>query len=174
MAAYVEGDRLAFAELFRRFGPMLYRMLARQLSPDDARDLVQQTFLHLHRSRRDYRPGAALRPWLFTIAINLKRQYFRRSRREVLVNEAQDLEPKAEWPGRVPFEFTRDVRNALAALPADQQEVIILHWMDGLPFQDVAEMVGASLTAVKVRAHRGYLAMRRILADDNGRDGEKR
>jgi RNA polymerase sigma-70 factor (ECF subfamily) len=148
-------------------------MLSRQLQPDDARDLLQQTFLHLHRSRNDFRPGAVLRPWLFTIAINLKRQHFRKSRREVLTSEPQDLEAKpAAMPGPTP-ELAREVREALAALPADQQEVIVLHWMEGMPFQDVAKVVGASLSAVKVRAHRGYAGMRKFLGDKDIDLGEE-
>jgi RNA polymerase sigma-70 factor (ECF subfamily) len=57
----------------------------------------------------------------------------------------------------------RHVDEALAALPAAQREVIELHWFAGLPFSEVAERVGASLTAVKVRAHRGYERMRAFL-----------
>ncbi len=166
MSAYVSGDRSAFGELFRRYAPVLLRVLSRQVPPDSARDLLQQTFLHLHRSRLDFRPGASVRPWLFTIAINLKRQYFRKSRREVLVDDPYETAPsEISLPDSATFEYTREVRDALAALPAEQQEVIVLHWMEGLPFQVVAQVVGASLSAVKVRAHRGYLAMRKSLVE---------
>ena len=82
MAAYVAGDRAALDELFQRLAPVLLRVLARQLpNREEANDLVQQTFLQLHRSRNDFREGARLRPWLFTIAINLKREHFRRVKR---------------------------------------------------------------------------------------------
>ena len=82
MAAYVGGDRSAFAVLFERYAPRLLRLMQRDLGRgEDAHDLVQQTFLQLHRARRDFRAGAKLRPWLFTIALNLKRQHFRRQGR---------------------------------------------------------------------------------------------
>src|SRR5438128_1919265 len=82
MRAYVSGDSAAFRELFERYGPVLLRVMRHQLRrPEEARDLVQQTFLQLHRSRLDFREGAQLRPWLFTIAMNLKREYFRRAGR---------------------------------------------------------------------------------------------
>ena len=58
------------------------------------------------------------------------------------------------------------MRALLAGLPADQRDVIVLHWIEGLSFSEVAQVVGASLSAVKVRAHRGYVAIRKILADD--------
>src|SRR3954447_13908404 len=77
MVSYKTGDAPAFAEIFRRYAPLLLRVMQHQLGRrEDAHDLVQQTFLQLHRSRADFRDGASLRPWLLTIAINLKRQYF--------------------------------------------------------------------------------------------------
>jgi RNA polymerase sigma-70 factor (ECF subfamily) len=60
------------------------------------------------------------------------------------------------------------VRFALERLPEAQREVIALHWFGGVPLPEVAEVVGASLSAVKVRAHRGYAAMRQILENDPG------
>src|SRR5271154_4911328 len=77
MAAYVAGDRAAFDEIFRRYAPVLFRTLRRGAGGEEAGDLLQQTFLQLHRSRADFNRGAALRPWLFTIAINVKRQHWR-------------------------------------------------------------------------------------------------
>jgi len=82
MTAYIAGDKAAFRELFRRYTPLLQRAMARDLrSSEEANDLVQQTFLHLHRSRLDFEPGRKLKPWIFTIALNLKREFFRRSKR---------------------------------------------------------------------------------------------
>ncbi|MBN1612092.1 MAG: hypothetical protein JW940_36005 [Polyangiaceae bacterium] len=74
MLAYRAGDREAFRELFRRYAPRLEPMFRKRVSdPELARDLLQQTFLQLHRARNDYREGAQLRPWLFAIALNLAR-----------------------------------------------------------------------------------------------------
>src|SRR5262245_34419269 len=82
MASYVAGDEPSFRALFRRHAPVLLRTLGRDLwRPEDANDLVQQTFLQLHRGRRDYQLGRPLRPWLYTIAFNVKREYFRRTKR---------------------------------------------------------------------------------------------
>ena len=58
-----------------------------------------------------------------------------------------------------------DVRSLLAGLPADQRDVIVLHWIEGFSFAEVALVVGASLSAVKVRAHRGYVAIRKVLSE---------
>lgn len=174
MAAYCRNDPTAFRELFDRHSPVLLRVMRHHLRrPEEARDLVQQTFLQLHRSRLDFREGARLRPWLFTIAMNLKREYFRRSGRRPespLEFDGPD-EPSVPPRGHEQLEASEEVQHALGLLPEDQREVISLHWLAGIPLPEVAELVGASLSAVKVRAHRGYAAMRRALADAGNPEG---
>ncbi len=167
MADYVRGERAAFDALFARYAPRIRSMLARRIArSDDVADLVQQTFLQLHRARRDFRADAKLRPWLYTIALNLARQYFRRRGRRP---EAAlgDLEPPARGRDGDPERtaVAGELRAALAQLPTPQREVIELHWFEGLPFKEVAEVVGASESAVKVRAHRGYEKLRGRLMD---------
>lgn len=165
MAAYVGGDRAAFAELFRRYAPRLQRLLLRDLGRSDAaHDLVQQTFLQLHRARHDFRAGARLRPWLFTIALNLKRQHFRRlGRRPEASLPTDGAEPVAPRGNPEARAGDAELRAALQQLPEPQREVIVLHWFEGLSFREIAETVGASQPAVKVRAHRGYNRLRESL-----------
>jgi RNA polymerase sigma factor (sigma-70 family) len=166
MRAWTAGDRRAFEELFRRYAPVLTRVMRRQLrSPEEATDLVQQTFLQLHRSRHDFDANAKLRPWLFTIAMNLKREYFRRSGRrpEAPLELDGRLDPSEGPRGVQQQEARRDLVAALERLPADQAEVIALHWFDGASFPEIAELLGATTTAVKVRAHRGYVKLRELL-----------
>jgi RNA polymerase sigma-70 factor (ECF subfamily) len=174
MTAYCAGDSSAFRELFDRHSPVLLRVMRHQLRrPEDARDLVQQTFLQLHRSRNDFREGAQLRPWLFTIAMNLKREYFRRAGRrpESPLEFDGRSDPAIAPRGHEQLEASDALGFALGQLPEDQREVISLHWLAGVPLPDIAQMVGASLSAVKVRAHRGYAAMRRALGKDGNPEG---
>ncbi len=169
MAAYVAGDVAAFHELFRRYAPILQRVLARGLrGREEADDLVQQTFLHLHRARLDFKPGAKVRPWLFTIALNLKREHFRRVKRrpEAPLELDGRGDPSVGPVGHSRADAASTLRTALQKIPPDQAEVIALHWLEGLSFPEVAEVVGATLSAVKVRAHRGYAAMRTYLEKD--------
>ena len=165
MVAYCGGDKSAFAELFRRWSPRLTRLLQRDLGrAEDAHDLMQQTFLQLHRARLDFRPTAKLRPWLYTIALNLKRQHFRRAgRRPETSIEDAGHDPAAPDPGPDARIADAQLRAALDVLPEAQREVIVLHWFEGLSFKEVAEVVGASQSAVKVRAHRGYTKLREVL-----------
>jgi RNA polymerase sigma factor (sigma-70 family) len=169
MAAYVAGDAAAFRVIFARYAPLLLRAMLRELYVrEEANDLVQQTFLQLHRARADFDPGQKLKPWVFTIAMNLKREYFRKKKRRPERSlEADSIpEPAVAALGAARVDARRTLARVLDGLPADQREVIELHWFDGLEFPEVAAVVGASVSAVKVRAHRGYVRLRQALGDD--------
>lgn len=168
MAAYVGGEASAFRELFDRHAAPLLRLMSQGLfRPEEGRDLVQHAFLQLHRSRNDYDQTARFRPWLYTIAMNLKREYLRRVKRrpEAALESVGGEGPTEEARGAQRYEARQALAHAMAALPPDQREVIELHWMQGLSFAEVSVIVGASVGAVKVRAHRGYTALRAILGE---------
>lgn len=169
MAAYVAGEARALRELYGRHAPKLRRVLRARMGSDaDAQDIVQAAFLNLHRARRDYRRGARLQPWLYTIAFNLLRDHYRyRARRPELPTEPERHEDR---PSTAPAPDARlrdePVRRALAELPEAQREVIALHWFAGFSFAEIADIVGAKRSAVKVRAHRGYKRLRAALQAD--------
>lgn len=169
MSAYLAGDAAAFRLIFERYAPLLLRAMLRELYVrEEANDLVQQTFLQLHRARADFDPGQKLKPWVFTIALNLKREYFRRKKRrpERSLDAEGSPEPTVGALGAARVDARRTLARVMASLPADQRQVIELHWFDGLEFPEVALVVGASVSAVKVRAHRGYVRLRQALGDD--------
>lgn len=175
MATYVRGDQAASHELFLRFSPILLGLFRRQgAQPDDAQDLLQQTFLHLHRARLDFKQGTSVRPWLFTIAFNVHREVGRKKlrRRE----RGLEQEPAVASSVSQPLESSEDaarVREGLGALPDAQREVIELHWFQGVAFAEIAAIVGASVSAVKVRAHRGYERLRELLGDEPSPSGRR-
>lgn len=166
MAAWVSGEATAFRELFARHAGLLVRVVGRGLPrPDDAADLVQQTFLQLHRAKADYRAGTPLRPWLLTIATNVRRMHLRASGRRPEEPHAPETLPELPVAAPDPDAGGRAarVREAVAALPQDQRDVVWLHWFEGLSLPEVATVVGASHGAVKVRAHRAYERLRGLL-----------
>ncbi len=165
MTAYVRGDARAFAELFERYAPMLLRIMKRKLRSDgDAEELVQQTFLQAHRARSDFDATRPFRPWLLTIAFNLQREvYRRRARRPEAPLEVEPAAPESERGGVERAQRAARLRTALAALPAGQREVIELHWFEEMGFAEVAQVLDLGLSAVKVRAHRGYKTLRELL-----------
>ena len=167
MKAYVRGDTAAFKELFARYAPKLERLMLRELyAREEAKDLVQQTFLQLHRARLDFDPEQRFKPWLYTIALNLKREHFRRRRRrpETLGDSAD--ERAAPGAPHEALEAHRSLAWALAQLPEENRSVIELHWFDGLAMAEVAQSLGIGTVAAKVRAHRGYKRLRTLLGDD--------
>jgi RNA polymerase sigma-70 factor, ECF subfamily len=163
MRTYVDGDQDAFAELFRRYGGPVTRRMQRSVGTGSARDLTQQTFLQFHRSRQDFRVGAAVRPWLMTIARNVLRDHLRRSTRRPgslpLLDDPVTVSSPAE---------AREVRavvlEAVDQLPESQRIVVRGHWLEHRSHADIARELGISRGAVKVRAHRAYQTLRRVLS----------
>ncbi len=164
MLAYVRGEASAFHELFRRYAPALLRLMRRELSSQsEAQDLVQQTFLQIHRARNDFDLGRRLKPWVYTIALNLKREYLRGRKRRPTQPLDQSPEPGVDAVDPEREDRARALRRVLSGLPAQQREVIELHWFDELSFQEVGQALGISTTAAKVRAHRGYVRLKEAL-----------
>jgi RNA polymerase sigma-70 factor (ECF subfamily) len=167
MRAYVGGESAAFRALFERLGPGLFQMARRHTrSDEEAREVVQGTFLRVHAARNDFRDGARLRPWVTTIAMNLVREHWRRGKRKP--TSPLEHEPVAEAEAGDAFELERRaeaVREAIETLPESQRAVVELHWFQELPFADVARMLGSTEGAVRVRAHRAYQTLKTILSE---------
>jgi RNA polymerase sigma-70 factor (ECF subfamily) len=165
MRAYVAGNEQALERIFDRYAPLLLSVLGRRMdAPEDARDLVQQAFLQLHRARADFDANQRLRPWLFSIAFNVQREYFRRRRRLSQVElEDQHAPCHPQHDGQV--EAAYDLERALPQLSREQREVVELHWLADLSFPEIAEVVGASVGNTRIRAHRAYARLRQLLGD---------
>ena len=172
MRAYVGGDEAAFRLLFDRYVPQLMRLARRRLDGDDhAREVVQQTFFQLHAARNDFQEGKKLRPWVYTIAMNLVREHYRRRGRRKETELDPERSPAAATPDRGPIEAQQRaarLREALASLPKSQREVVELHWFEEMPFAEVAAIVGATEGAVRVRAHRAYKRLEELLRPELG------
>lgn len=167
MAAYAAGDHRALEALFNRYAAVLLRVLQRQVSSEEAEDLVQQTFLQVHRARHDFDASQRFRPWLFTIALNLRREHHRRRGRRPETLLAQLPERSAPvWVDNA-HDAAGDLDWALASLPFEQREVIELHWLEGLSFREIAETMSLSRAAALARAHRGYVRLRSLLLGQN-------
>ncbi len=173
MLAYIGGEAGAFRELFGRYSASLLGYMRRGLfRAEDAHELVHETFLHLHRARNDFRTDARLAPWLWTIAVNVKRAYMRSKGRrpEDLTEEGETPETPVAGHDAGQADEDQLVREAIDRLPDQQREVIWLHWFEGFSFPEIGELVGASTSAVKVRAHRGYERLRLVLGASLGRE----
>lgn len=166
MSAYQGGDVNAFETLYRKLAPQLGGYL-RSLVRDGARaeDLLQETFLQLHRARRTYLPGRPVKPWIYAIARNVylmnRRAATRRARHEAVADEEL---PDIPIPAEVEKLADADaVRRAVATLPEDRREALVLHHVYGLSFREVGAVQGVSEGAAKLRAHRGMVELRELL-----------
>lgn len=167
MSAYVAGDEASFRQLFDRYAPVLLRTARRRVASDEeASDIVQQAFLNLHRYRDDFREGAKLRPWLMTITMNLVREHHRKLKRrkeygaEPFEGAVQPVEPRTPVED---FIGAAHVREAMGQLLDNQRQVIELRWFEDKSYDEISKIVGASVAAVRVRAHRGYQRLRGAL-----------
>src|SRR5262245_9172870 len=175
MERYVDGDAGAFRELYQLLAPRLYGYLVRMARDRAvADDLLQQTFLKVHRARSAYVRGADPVPWIYAIAHRTFLDEARRRQRAVVsVSKEEELpavpaqitgEPEgADGQQTADPELARAALAALETLPPQQREAVVLTKLDGKSIAEAAEIAGTTPGAMKVRAHRGYEALRKIL-----------
>ena len=165
MADYQAGRIEAFDALYAALAGDLRACLI-GLCRDAARadDLLQETFLQIHRARASYRPGLPVRPWMRAIAIRVylrdRRAAMRRDRHEA---HAAVPEPTAVVAAeRIAGERDGLVR-ALAGVPAESRAAFLLHHLFGFSFDEVAARLGIRAGAAKVRSSRTRLRLRALL-----------
>lgn len=172
MDRYASGDDAAFAEVYDRLSPRLFGFLLRQ-TRDHARaeDIVQQTMLRIHKARGRFLPGAEVMPWAFAIARRLLVDSLRRGGREMLAATDDDDQGAllvALDAGADEVAIAKETAAKLAAelqrLPENQRVAFELIKQEGLSVAEAAQVLGTTVAAVKLRAHRAYEALRAVLA----------
>jgi RNA polymerase sigma-70 factor (ECF subfamily) len=164
MAGYQAGRFESFDEIYAAVAPALRRYLHRQ-SRDAAKadDLVQETFLQMHRARHTFDPAHPLMPWAMAIARHVwlmdRRTASRRPWPTADVTEMH-IPVRAEASS---FAERTDVRQALAQVAAPQREAVIQHHILGLSFKEIAARAGIAETAAKLRSSRGMAKLRSLL-----------
>ena len=173
-------DRVRFEEEALALADQVYRV-ARHLSNsrEDAEELVQETYARAFRSWRSYTPGTNLRAWLLRILTNLNIDRGRRSQRapQTQALEANDyyLYDKLSADGvdgqpadeeRVVERLSQDdIVTALATVPHDFRDVIVLVDIGDFSYQDAAQILDIPIGTVMSRLHRGRRILKRELAD---------
>lgn len=155
------GDVAAFAKLVARHQDRVYRFLARMMrSQEDARDLTQETFLSAHQALPRWRPEARLSTWLLRIARNLALDQLRRMQRVqfVALDEALAGQLPADGPTPEAALHARQriaaLEGALARLSVEHREIVLLRDIEGLSYEEIAEVLGIGLGTVKSRIAR--------------------
>ena len=177
MRAYQSGDASAFDRLYAGLGPVLRRYLhsvARDATRVD--DLVQETFLQLHRARRTYDPGRPVIPWVLAIARHVFLMDCRTRKRKgdaASVEFDETIDAGELGLERSPDEavIARDrLRRGLATLTPGTRRVVLLHHVQGWSFREIAARLGINSAAAKLRASRGVNALRTRLEDERDDD----
>jgi RNA polymerase sigma-70 factor (ECF subfamily) len=168
MERYADGDAAAFNGVYGPLAPVVRRCLVRWVGdPDLAHDLVQETFMRVHRARDRYLTGAPVGPWVLTIARRLSIDALRRRgrARDRLTREGELPEPQDVAPPDEPTPqwLVDEVRAAVAALPESQRLVVSMHKLEGRPLADIARDLDIQEGAARVRAHRGYQRLKEAL-----------
>jgi RNA polymerase sigma-70 factor (ECF subfamily) len=157
------GDQRAFAELVRRYRDRHVRFVARMLGDaDEAEDVLQSAFVrafrHIARCDEPARFGA----WFHRIVVNECRTYAtRRGQREMrLVREPLVLEQLEARAAEPDHGLAAAVANALAALPVDLREAFVMKHVEELEYEEMAELTGAGVSALKMRVKRAIERLR--------------
>jgi RNA polymerase sigma-70 factor (ECF subfamily) len=177
------GDTEAFAELVNRHKERVYAMLVRLTGDSgDAEELAQEVFVRAYRGLGRFRGEARFGTWIIQIAIHLARDRVREHRRNKMVSLDALLErdsdslvfaetraqydPLAEMSERDTIER---LEFALQDLPSSYREVFVLHHIQEIPYETIAEMTGDSVGSLKVRAHRARKLLKEKLFPDSAK-----
>ena len=169
MSGTPSGAALDFQRVYDEFHVRIRRYLVRLGGPGDADDLTQETFARVSQALAGFRGEAALSTWIYRIATNVALDRARSPRFQL---QAHTAEPEALAAlGTMPVieqdiasrEMSACVRDYVDQLPADSRTVVILSELEELPDREIAEILGISLEAAKIRLHRARARLRQLL-----------
>ena len=157
MVSYQAGDPVAATTLIHLISPSLHRYFrADAVSRAHADDLLQETWLRIHRVRHTYRTGEPVHPWFYAIARHVRIDYYRKASRTT----AREEQLTEASPGASEQPSMEELEALLAPLPASQREVIELLKVAGLSLEEVARATSSTVGSVKQRVHRAYKRIR--------------
>lgn len=170
---FKEGDEEAFRELVERHHPSILNLCFRYVgNQEDAEEVAQDVFIRAYRAREDYEPRAKFSTYLYRIAVNLSLNRIRDRKRkfglfESTVSEDRSLSMAQGNPR--PDELLEQkeeqaaVRRAVDSLPPNQKTAVILKRFHGLSYEEIADVMNCSLSAVEARLHRAKLNLQKSL-----------
>jgi len=159
---FIAGEATAFEQVVGRYAERLAALVYRLLGySGDVEDVVQDVFLVALESRRKFRADSSLWTWLTAIAVNRCRSRWRRKRLRELISGRQ-ASPAAD-ESAITDETSAQVRRAVAELPGRLREVVVLHYLEEMPVEEIGLALGISRSAIDVRLHRAREKLRQTL-----------
>ena len=174
ISAILAGDVDAYAVLVNRYQQPIFNLLFRMTSSyADAADLVQEAFIKAYEQLYRFRLGQKFFPWLYTIALNQTRNFLRKNKAEKTV-PIDDCEPVSGLDYSAQQEELmcarldgQRIQDALARLPFDYREAVILRYREELSMEDLAAALEISVSGAKMRVHRGLRKLREMMENDD-------
>ncbi len=178
--SFLDGDRESFATLVERHERRVYNLAFRMLgNPEDARDTSQDVFLTCLRKLSGFRGASSFTTWLHRITVNACYDALRKRGREELVGDDDGRFPEPPATSDLADEAAMavDIQRALLRVPEEFRVVLVMHDVQGIPYEEIAGALGAPVGTVKSRLHRGRVALARILgrtseSEQRSRKGE--
>ena len=172
MQAYLDGEIEAFDALYAAFAGRIRGYLLSQCRDATlADDLLQETFMQIHRSRRTYQPGRPVTPWIYAIARHVYLMKRRSAGRRVRFEDSLAADARSGDGSRDALDTIVDgdqLRRALRGVPADQRQALLMHHVEGWSFVEIAARLGIRVNAAKTRAFRGMKKMREHVKGSQG------
>jgi RNA polymerase sigma-70 factor (ECF subfamily) len=165
---FKEGDASTFEWVVKKYQDRIYNLCRYLLvHPQDAEDAAQVVFIKAYRKLKDFRPESSLYTWLYRIGVNTCLDHKRKSRPEPLKDESlvegllsAEPSPERSYQSK---EIGRDIQAALGQLPKNSRAVIVLKEIEGLAYDEIAEVLHTSIGTVKSRISRAREELRRLL-----------
>ena len=172
IARVLDGEKQQFEHLVSRYQHVVYRhAVSIVLDHDVAADMVQDAFVRAYLNLRECRHPARFRAWLFQTVRNRCFDYLKEaSRRNVRLEDVEaSLPDEADGPAALAerSEVRTGIKRALAKLPPILREAFVMHYVDGMPYETMAPLLDASVSALKMRARRARQALIAALREGN-------
>ncbi len=162
----IDGDTEAFSAIIARYQDKVFRYVRAKFdNSDEVMDITQDIFMMAFESLESFRGDAKFSTWLFSITANYCKNYRKKMNRMRTVSIEKSEEESGEFQiaderentekAVIDKESLRIVKEELYTLPEDYREILILRDIEGMPYNEIAGILGISLSNVKVRIHRG-------------------
>jgi RNA polymerase sigma-70 factor (ECF subfamily) len=163
----LSGNVNAYAFLVKRYQKPIFNLMLRMTgSEHDADDLTQETFVRAYERLEKFDPSVPFFPWLYTVGLNLARDFLRRAKRSPIepYEPGNSVSVEGNQDDRLADQIdVQEVLEGLKTLPVDYREALLLRFHEGLSVSEVAYALGLSLSGAKMRIHRGLLKLRQVL-----------
>ncbi len=173
------GDMLAFEDLVHQYERLVYSIAYRMLNNhNDAQDITQEVFIKVYQKLDMYSPSHSFSAWISTISSNTSIDYIRKNKKQTLLSldkeiefedssvslniESKDLSPEQELLQK---EKTQLLQQAISMLDEESRELIILRDINGLSYNEIADMLDHKLGTVKSKISRSRLKLQKIILD---------